>query len=151
MLGIHSQMMGTEVHGRAAIEAAFERELYAVYGVASFEQLNKVPFERLNSGASNMLENMSGFMNYVMNIERVALGCLMNADLIDFEFRNLDLIKKQKKDMVDNVTMQFEKARNLLCLFGMPDTTVLLEIERSVLAPAPAPAPPDNLRVLSSN
>ena len=68
-----------------------------------------------------MVRSMSDFMYYVLNVERTALGCLMNAALLDPEFRNLEIIRQQKRGLLRDVFTQFDTAKNRLSVFGTID------------------------------
>jgi hypothetical protein len=130
LLGIHNQMMGSEVHGRAAIDAAFDRALFTVYGVDSLTKLFDLPLARRTSNAPAFVERMNSFMAYVMNIERTGLGCLMNADLLDPEFRNLEqVIREQKRDLLSNIYAQFAKAQRVTSTIGLVDAKIVHEVQ----------------------
>lgn len=135
--GIHNQMMGSEVHGRPVIDAAFSRALYNSFGVDSLSKLSpKLPPETTRPKATKLLQQMDSFMAYVLNVQRLGLGCLLSASLIDPEFRRLEeLIKAQKRDFYRNVLAQYEDARERSRLFGTLDRTILMEIGRDCNIP----------------
>lgn len=122
LLAMHNQMMGSEVHGRGAIEAAFARSLMKVYGVATREELGrKFDGEGVKAGAGRMADSMNSFMTYVLRIEQIALGCLMSANLLDPAFHRPELIKRQKRTVFGHVDEQFNAAQNLIGLWGLLD------------------------------
>ena len=114
--------MGSEVHGRGAIEAAFARSLMKVYGVPTLEELGrKFDGQGVKAGAGRMADSMNAFMGYVLRIEQIALGCLMSANLLDPEFHHPEIIKHQKRRVFGHVTEQFNAAVNRISLWGLLD------------------------------
>jgi hypothetical protein len=109
---IHNAMMGSQVHGRGAIDAAFERALRTTYGVSTLQEVDKIPFERRKSQAPSLIRTMSNFMEYVLDFERTALGCLMNAALLQPQYQNPEIIRQQKRGLLNNADAQVQAARS---------------------------------------
>ncbi len=64
------------------------------------------------------------------NVERIGLGCLLNADLIDPEFRVLDnVIKGRKRDLLQRVSEQYAAARTRCDVVGTLDASTVHAIQ----------------------
>jgi hypothetical protein len=116
---IHNAMIGSQVHGRGAIDAAFERALRTTYGIATIEELGKIPFDRRKSEAPAMIQRMSDFMTYVLHFERTALGCLMNAALLQRDYQVPETIRQQKRGLLANAYKQVDAAKTRISFFGI--------------------------------
>jgi len=84
--------------------------------------------ERDAPAATQQLDN---FLRYVFNIQRIGFGCLLNADILDPDFRRLEeLIKDHKRNFYKNLSAQFEAARKRFSLIGHLETTIISELRR---------------------
>jgi hypothetical protein len=113
------------------IEAALSRSIHTVFGLSSVEKVFWLPADETRRQKSQQLVNaMNGFLRYVFNVERIGLGCLQNADLIDPEFRVRDnVIKGRKRDLLQRVSEQYAEARTRCGLFGLLDASTVHAIQ----------------------